>query len=158
MTFQEAQGDQPILYLDGQALPLDADAMFALGDDAGARVQVEWDGIANGYTSTGYRCGYCGQIEETALEAYRHARDDHSHDAHDAQIARVEALVNSAAIDWNGDDLTVTISTGDPRGAFAMTVRVMDDGTRLLHVPHPSNGLLHEPLTELHPGTYKIGY
>ena len=65
--------------------------------------------------------------------------------------------VNSAAIDWTGDSISVTISTGDPRGAFAMTVRVMDDGTVLMHLPHPSDGMLHEPLHELHPGTYRIG-
>lgn len=69
----------------------------------------------------------------------------------------VSGMVNSAAIDWSGRDLTVTISTGDPRGAFAMTVRAMDDGTMLLHVPHPSSTMPHETLHEIHPGTYRIG-
>lgn len=113
-TIQQQQAGYPTLYVDGE--PLDTSESF--WDDEGARVQVEWDDVSNGYG---------------------------------------EGLVNSAAIDWTGPELTVTISTGDPRGAFAMTFRVLEDGTRLLHVPYPESSWLHEPLTELHPGTYRVG-
>lgn len=153
-TFAQMQGDHPTLYVDGTAVE-DDDARESLTDAEGARVQVEWDGVTNGYVSDGWRCTDCGETFERWRDAQKHGRDDHG--ARPANVEHVDPLANSAAIDWMGDDLTVTISTGDPRGAFVMTLRRLDDGTRLLHVPHPSNGLLHEELTELHPGTYKIG-
>jgi hypothetical protein len=68
-----------------------------------------------------------------------------------------DGLVNSCAIDWTGEEFTVTISTGDPRGAFCMTVRQLSDGRRILHVPYADASMLHEDLTEDHPGTYVIG-
>lgn len=68
---------------------------------------------------------------------------------------------NSAQIvlDRDEDSITLLISVGDPRGAFAFTVRRTQDGELRLTVPHPSDGLLHMPLTE-DPGRgmYKIGH
>lgn len=74
--------------------------------------------------------------------------------------------VNSAAIDTDDkdDSVTVSISIGDPRGAFCFTVRRIPDdadsdlaGRLVLHVPYPAEPMPHEPLTEHHPGTYLIG-
>lgn len=67
---------------------------------------------------------------------------------------------NSARIHANAsnDEITLCISTGDPRGAFAMTVRRKPDGTILLHLPHPEESLLHEELKKLHPGTFAIAH
>ena len=74
--------------------------------------------------------------------------------------------VNSAAIDADDkdDSVTVSISVGDPRGAFCFTVRRIPDhaeshlaGRLLMHLPYPGHPLPHEPLTEHHPGTYLIG-
>lgn len=155
-TFAEQQASDPTLYVDGESISLDSAPFFALADPGGARVQVEWDAVANGYVSEGWVCDYCGHSEETPRAIYRHCRDEHGQPAHDAEVQHTRPLVNSAAIDWTGDDLTVTISTGDPRGAFAMTVRRLADGTRILHVPTAGDGG-HERLTELHPGTYRIG-
>lgn len=123
-TFAELQGESPpTLYVDGTAINLydvDAEAAESIGDREGARVQVEWDAIANGYE---------------------------------------EGIVNSAAIDWTGDSLALTVSTGDPRGAFALIVRRVepDDGEPYLVMHVPTAGDHHEKLTELHPGTYRIG-
>jgi len=69
--------------------------------------------------------------------------------------------MNSAAIRLDRDDDAVhlTISVGDPRGAFVFTVRRRPDtGELLMHLPTPDQGMLHERLTEIHPGTYKIGH
>jgi hypothetical protein len=69
---------------------------------------------------------------------------------------------NSAGIhlDPESDEITVTISVGDPRGAFACTVRQVtpDEGAPylIMHTPHPGEGWAHMPLTELHPGTYRV--
>ncbi len=73
---------------------------------------------------------------------------------------------NSASIrtDETDDAITLSLSTGDPRGAFTVTVRrVPDDansplaGRLLLHVPYPGEPMPHEPLHPLHPGTFVIG-
>jgi hypothetical protein len=65
---------------------------------------------------------------------------------------------NSAGIHANpeGDEVIVTISVGDPRGAFAMTVWRNSEGDLMLSAPHPSNGMPHMKLTETTPGYYKI--
>jgi hypothetical protein len=56
------------------------------------------------------------------------------------------------------DEVGVTISVGDPRGAFVMRVhRSEADGQLYLSVPHPSDGMPHMNLTEVRPGFYKIG-
>lgn len=149
-TFAQSQGSYPTLYIDGTEIP----GIDSLIDDEGARVQVEWTAVSNGYVSEGWTCRDCGETFERWRDAQKHGRDDHGETP--ANVEHVSALVNSAAIDWMGDDLTVSISTGDPRGAFVMTVRRMADGTRILHVPHPDSSQ-HETLTELHPGTYRIG-
>lgn len=74
--------------------------------------------------------------------------------------------VNSAAIDTDekDDSVTVSISVGDPRGAFSFTVRRLPDGADceiagrlIMHVPYPGEPLPHERLTEQRPGTYLIG-
>ncbi len=84
----------------------------------------------------------------------------------DAHTARPLAWCNSARIslDPDDDEITVSISTGDPRGAFTMTVRrVPADsdsqyaGRLVLHVPYAGMPLAHDTLSELHQGTYLIG-
>lgn len=67
---------------------------------------------------------------------------------------------NSARIilDDERDAIHVTVSYADPRGSFALTVERMEDGTMRLTVPHPDDSQLHAPLTEIHPGHYKIDY
>lgn len=67
-------------------------------------------------------------------------------------------IVNSASLNFDDDEqsCTVTISVGDPRGAFAMTVRRTPDGKLILHVPHETEPMPHMPLRKLHEGTYEI--
>jgi len=71
--------------------------------------------------------------------------------------------VNSAGIhlDAESDAVTVSISVGDPRGAFAFTVRQIEpedggDPYLIMHTPYPGMGWAHMPLTEMHPGTYRV--
>ncbi len=67
--------------------------------------------------------------------------------------------VNSARVSLNRewDSVTVMISVGDPRGAFAMTVVRKPDGSLMLEVPDPSDSLPHAKLTQIAPGTFRIG-
>lgn len=77
----------------------------------------------------------------------------------DAQERGPLGWCNSAAIslDRRDDAVTVSISVGDPRGAFAFTVRRLSDGRLVLHTPYPGEGMAHMQLREMHPGTYEIG-
>ena len=65
--------------------------------------------------------------------------------------------------DTREDSVTVTISVGDPRGAFTFTVRRIPDdaetngGRLLMHTPHPGESLPHAQLTPHHAGTYWVG-
>lgn len=65
---------------------------------------------------------------------------------------------NSASIHArpDRDEIQVTISVGDPRGAFVMTVERRDDGL-YLSVPHAGMSAPHETLTERSAGWFKIG-
>lgn len=67
--------------------------------------------------------------------------------------------VNSASIDLREgyDEVTVSISVGDPRGAFVMTIRRTDDGRMFMHVPYENMPCPHMPLTHLHGGTFQLG-
>lgn len=74
--------------------------------------------------------------------------------------------VNSATIDADEteDSVTVSISVGDPRGAFAFTLRRVPDnagsdlaGRLVLHVPYPGESSPHQRLTALHPGAFVVG-
>lgn len=68
------------------------------------------------------------------------------------------SFANSASIHVSDDDsISVNISVGDPRGSFRMQIRRMEDGTLILHVPYAGMSAPHMPLTELHPGTFRIG-
>lgn len=65
---------------------------------------------------------------------------------------------NSAAISVSDQENTVhvSISVGDPRGAFVMTIRKLDDGRLVMHTPYQGMGFAHMPLRKLNPGTYEI--
>lgn len=65
---------------------------------------------------------------------------------------------NSASIHArpDRDEIQVTISVGDPRGAFVMTVERREDGL-YLSVPSAGMGAPHMPLTERSAGWFKIG-
>lgn len=75
-----------------------------------------------------------------------------------SDTATVDTFANSAGIHVSNDgtELTVTISVGDPRGAFGMTVRKLPDGRLILHVPYADEPMGHRTLVEMHPGTYEI--
>jgi hypothetical protein len=65
---------------------------------------------------------------------------------------------NSArvVVDPDDDAITCLVSVGDPRGAFAFTVRRLPDGRIVLHLPHPGESLPHCETRQLHPGTLVI--
>ena len=68
----------------------------------------------------------------------------------------VASWCTSAFIDVDGNELIFGFSTGDPRGGFVMTVRRLDNGQILIHVPHGGMTSAHEDLEPLHEGTLVI--
>lgn len=70
--------------------------------------------------------------------------------------ASPDAWCNSAGIDVRDNEVQVWISTGDPRGAFCMTIRKLDTGEMIMHLPYPGEGLPHEETEEIRPGTLII--
>ena len=154
----------------------DGSEAYAYGFDR-AHVSMPGEARCNGDEETGaeYRCAACnlplvdyGNGRDQALGAPRWMGDDEcaenpldtpteasNYGPHDPQ-AIPGSFANSASISVGEyDEVTVTISVGDPRGAFAMTVDRMDDGTLRLSVPDPSDGFAHMPLTQIMPGMFK---
>jgi hypothetical protein len=73
--------------------------------------------------------------------------------------------LNGAYVTLDPDDdyVGVSVSTGDPRGGFVMSLRRIPAGAPtnagciVMHVPHPEASMLHETLTPIHDGTYIVG-
>jgi hypothetical protein len=137
----------------------------ALGLD---RVHVSMAGEArcNGDEEAGaeQRCKHCGQALNDDGDAVDGDADCiwQSADLEDGQAPHVPEYIpgsfaNSASVSVGDDDsVTVTISVGDPRGAFAMQVHRNDAGELFLSVPDPSDGMPHMNLTAIRPGFMKI--
>lgn len=147
-----------------------------LYDETPETVTLEFD--ADGAPT--HRCRACGEeLIETAdgyettsgedtcpdFEARTDTDPDDGEGPHDAERIPL-SWVNSAALHTSEteDSVTVSISVGDPRGAFTFTIRrVPDDadsdlaGRLIMHVPYPGQPLGHAELTELHDGTHVVG-
>jgi hypothetical protein len=126
-----------------------------------------------GYDTTTHRCAACGEdlvetgegfaSDESGLACS--AEDDDETGQHQPERMPL-SWINSAGIvtSETDDSVTLLFSVGDPRGAFAVTVRRIPDdaepnlaGRLLVHLPHPGETMPHRPLTELHPGTFVVG-
>jgi hypothetical protein len=133
-------------------------------------VRVALGGPAqDGYRGS-WRCGDCGHDfdepvtvhydEEKSIEDTEVCPDCESEDI--TEDSGTHTWLNSAAITIDPESVngvTVSISVGDPRGAWSFTVRKLDDGSMIMHTPYPGEGMPHEALVELHPGTYqRVGY
>ena len=114
-------------------------------------------------------CRACGDLlTETAdgwadREENRECGDNAEHGPDPAPLS----WRNSASIrpDIDSDAVTVTISVGDPRGAFCFTLRQIPTdvegrlaGRLVMHTPYPGEPMPHLRVNERDPGTYVIGY
>lgn len=114
-------------------------------------------------------CKHCGQPVTSDDEGETWTHEDTELSACDPD--QLDTGVDSATAtpatiapgNWIGfttspekQETRVEISVGDPRGSFTMTVRRLDDGRLILHVPHPETAEAHMRTRELHPGTYEI--
>jgi hypothetical protein len=66
--------------------------------------------------------------------------------------------VNSAGIHFDEakDQIDLSISLGDPRGAFVMSVFRLPNGQIRMEVPHPEDGFLHLPLRQIGTAVYIV--
>jgi hypothetical protein len=90
------------------------------------------------------------------------ACDGTGQDGHDWRRTPL-SWCNSARIvaDPDEDEVTLLISTGDPRGAFAITVWRTETGRLLMRLPRPDDAMPHEDLTPYGPPAnhvFQIGH
>ncbi|MCK2239772.1 MULTISPECIES: hypothetical protein [unclassified Crossiella] len=131
-------------------------------------------------TAATHRCRACGEelhktvsgyetdLGETGcpdFEPHTDTGPESGEGPHDPEHIPV-SWCNSAAVhtDESQDSVTVSISVGDPRGAFTLTIRRMPDdvdcglaGHLIMHTPYAGQPLPHMELTPLHDGTYVVG-
>lgn len=133
-------------------------------DDGSLMVEFDWEA-----KRVQYRCRICNAvfpIEEDAendpcldAECVVHTGDENCDDhgceyaGHDV-VAEEEPLawVNSAGVHLDEDKnrVDVTVSVGDPRGAFVMSLYKDNDGRVYMEVPYPEKPWLHAELKPVH--------
>ncbi len=103
-----------------------------------------------------------GREDETSV--HHMEGDAHVHltinECNDQPTAAPLGWINSASIsaEADKDQIVVSVSVDDPRGAFCMTLRRKPDGTILVHLPHAGEGMPHAETVEIHPGTLAVAH
>ncbi|MCM3883145.1 hypothetical protein [Frankia sp. R82] len=153
-------------------LTVDGTTVTSLNDDSTIEVifgaDIEFRCSACGADLTETSDGFDDDNGESDCPAYLPDDTDTGTDGSGPHTPERVALswCNSAGIRSNETDdaITLSLSTGDPRGAFTLTIRrVPDDadsplaGRLLLHLPYPGEPMPHDALHPLHPGTFVIG-
>jgi hypothetical protein len=154
-------------------LHVDSEQSQVEDDSVTVSLEFPWE------TATEYRCSACGEplaeittghvdpSGDSECPFYESGEEDGPDVGPHAPERTPLSWVNSAVIrvDDVEDAVTVSISVGDPRGAFRFQVRRIPDdapgelaGRLVLHVPYPDEPSPHQQLTALHAGTYLIGH
>ena len=94
-----------------------------------------------------------GAVDEDAHVAIRNGEAENGF-----PTAGPLSWLNSAQIHAKLDEDAVylSVSIGDPRGAFSFCVRRLTDGRIVIHAPHPGESLPHMQTAQLHEGTLVI--
>jgi len=109
------------------------------------------------------RCAHCGEelneIDPTrTLENDTVECEDNDDGPHKAQTVPFTWAKNIAiSFSEDNDEIELAIATGEPRGGWTFKLRRTPDGRVLMHLPHADMAAPHEPIRELHPGTFAIG-
>jgi hypothetical protein len=165
------------LFIDGEgAEDRDAERVFEPQcDGESLRVALEDVNRSIGFDEA---CRHCGEPIEERSDGWHHVDGElmfcRDSDEDDPRMAEPGpwSWCNSAAITLDAEDdaVHVSISVGDPRGAFVFTVRRVPAvfngdgsvanpdlaGRLLLHMPYPGEGLPHMETVELRPGTLQV--
>lgn len=139
-------------------------------EDGTLLVQFDWEGERKQH-----RCRRCDMVfaneDDAELDGCAEAEcmvhtgdencDDHAceYGGHDL-VEEDEPLswANSAGLHFNEskDQIDLSISLGDPRGAFVMSVFRLPNGQIRMEVPHPKDGFLHLPLRQIGTAVYIV--
>lgn len=136
----------------------------------------------SGPSTDGFTCKHCGNTWDEDEDRAEVAQDlcpgreacsdvecpcDETTDHAKHELTTIPlAWLNHAGVSFSEEEdaVTVSISVGDPRGAFSFTVRrVPDDadgplaGKLIMHMPYPGESTPHVETRELHPGTLIVG-
>lgn len=77
----------------------------------------------------------------------------------DIEAAWVKDITIRLFEDEHEERVQISFTIYDPRGGFQWElVKNKETGDLWMKVPHPDDPMLHGPLTELNPGSYRIGY
>jgi hypothetical protein len=145
------------------SVDVNGDAIQGISEEADA-CQGEVESVkVNGdpeYTLTCRTCG--GRYDADGPDDEdRECNDDGGHKLVPIPLSWMEHA--SIRVDEENDTVTLSISVGDPQGAFQFTLtRVPVDaatnaGKLFLHVPYEGMSAPHVPLTRTHGGTFLLG-
>lgn len=111
-----------------------------------------------------YECSACGEELNEAdpretLDGGATVCPDSDDERHQPQIVPLTWAKNiSVDFDEDDDRIDLAIATGDPRGAWQMRLwRDHTTGKVMMSLPHANMSEPHEPIREIHPGTFEIG-
>lgn len=83
------------------------------------------------------------------------ASDDGLHEKEWAPLTWAKNI--DVSFDEEHDQIQLTIATGEPRGGWTFTLRRDQvTGVVYMHLPHADMSSPHEPIKEIHPGTFAI--
>lgn len=83
------------------------------------------------------------------------ANDDGPHEKMWAPLTWAKNI--AITFDEENDQIDLAIATGDPRGGWVFRLYRNSEGAVIMHLPHADMDGPHEPIRELHPGTFAIG-
>lgn len=110
-----------------------------------------------------FECVHCGQelneadLTETLADGDKEcpATSDERHEAKTVPFTWAKNI--AVSFDEDNDEIELAIATGEPRGGWTFKLRRTPEGGVIMHLPHADMSSPHEPIRELHPGTFAIG-
>lgn len=110
-----------------------------------------------------YRCGACDEELNEADPTETLADGDTeclgADDGKHQPVIVPFTWAKNITVDFDEEDdrIDLAIATSDPRGGWVFRLRRGPDGKVIMHLPHATMDGPHEPIRELHPGTFEIG-
>lgn len=109
------------------------------------------------------RCAHCGEdlneADPTVTAGDKTAEcDANDGGPHEKEWAPLTWAKNiCVSFNEERDEIELGIATADPRGGWTFKLRRTPEGVVLMHLPHDGMTDPHEPIKELHSGTFAIG-
>lgn len=146
---------------DGITRPNGSESLELASVDDLAQIQVD---INSDGDLSEFRCTHCQQelneADTTVTAADEdpecHANDDGPHEKEYMPLTWAKNILID--FDEENDTIDLAIATGEPRGGWQFRLRRdPETGVVYMHLPYADMQGPHEPIRELHPGTFAIG-